>query len=139
MAALAETGQPIYLMIADGKRFKGYLGLDPGFKLWRARTTAAVLGDMARTDFVLALPWYDVRHHRPHGAARRPDRHRHPPGAGAAHRRRAGRFIALDTMGAAVIQNARAYAPAAAAILSDPLSPPRHPPRPVLAPDEGQA
>jgi chloride channel protein, CIC family len=109
--SLVETGRPIYLMIADGKRFKGYLRLDPGFKLWQSRTPEATLGDVARTDFVLALPtdtMFDIIGR----VARR--------GGQVAVVIRPARvpriddikgFIALETMGEAVIENARAFAP----------------------------
>jgi chloride channel protein, CIC family len=56
IAGLAETGRPLYVMVADGKRLAGYLRLDPGFKLWSARDATARLGDVARTDYTLARP-----------------------------------------------------------------------------------
>ena len=111
ITSLEETGAPFYLMIADGERFKGYIRLDPGFKLWQAREPGTTLGDVARTDFVLARPtdaMFDVigRLARRGGAlAIVVSGTRRIPRAGDV----AG-FIALDTMGAAVIDNARAYA-----------------------------
>jgi chloride channel protein, CIC family len=113
VATLSETGRPIYLMVADGRRLKGYLRLDPGFKLWHGRTPETTLGDLSRTDFVLTLPtdtMFDVIGR----VARR--------GAQLAIVVRPARvpraddimgFIALETMGEAVIENARAFAPAA--------------------------
>jgi CIC family chloride channel protein len=109
--SLTETGRPIYLMIADGKRFKGYVRLDPGFKLWQSRTPRATLDDVARTDFILALAtdtMFDIIGR----VARR--------GGQVAIVIRPARvpriddikgFIALETMGEAVIDNARAFAP----------------------------
>jgi hypothetical protein len=113
VAALPETGRATYLMIADGKRFKGYLRLDPGFKLWQARTPGTTLGDVARTDFILALPtdtMFDIigRMARRGGQIAIVIRPARVPRIDDVQG-----FIALDTMGAAVIQNARAYAPAA--------------------------
>jgi chloride channel protein, CIC family len=111
IGSLEETGAPFYLMVADGARFKGYLRLDPGFKLWQAREPGTTLGDVARTDFVLARPMdtmFDVIGRLARrggslavvvGGARRIPRAADVAG-----------FIALDTMGAAVIENARAYA-----------------------------
>jgi CIC family chloride channel protein len=112
VAALAETGQPIYLMIADGKRIKGYLRLDPGFKLWQSRAQGTVLGDVARTDFVLALAddtMFDIigRMARRGGQLAIVIRPARVPRIDDVLG-----FIALETMGEAVIQNARAYAPA---------------------------
>jgi chloride channel protein, CIC family len=111
LTALEETGEPFYLMIAEGIRLKGYLRLDPGFKLWQAREPGTVLGDMARTDFVLARrddAMFDVSGR----LARRggniaivvSGEHRIP---------RAGDvlgFVALDTMGAAVLDSMRPFA-----------------------------
>src|SRR5260370_22052530 len=54
LAALDETGEPFYLMIADGVRLKGYLRLDPGFKLWQPRGGGTPLGDLARTHLLPA-------------------------------------------------------------------------------------
>ena len=56
IASLVETGRPLYLMIADGKRLKGYLRLDPGFKLWQPRAAGHDARRLARTDFVLTRP-----------------------------------------------------------------------------------
>jgi chloride channel protein, CIC family len=111
IASLEETGKPIYLMVADAARIKGYVRLDPGFKLWQSREPGMTLGDVARTDFVLARPidaMFDVigRLARRGGnlaivvrGTRRIPRAEDVAG-----------YIALDTMGAAVISNARAYA-----------------------------
>ena len=109
--ALAETGNPIYLMIADGKRIKGYLRLDPGFKLWQSRASGTTLGDVARTDFVLALPtdtMFDIigRIARRGGQIAIVIRPARVPRIDDVQG-----FIALETMGEAVIQNARVYAP----------------------------
>ncbi len=113
VATLSETGRPIYLMVADGRRLKGYLRLDPGFKLWHGRTPETTLGDLARTDFVLTLStdtMFDVIGR----VARR--------GGQVAIVVRPARvprvddimgYIALETMGEAVIENARAFAPSA--------------------------
>ncbi|MGH7088628.1 MAG: hypothetical protein ACREFQ_06980, partial [Stellaceae bacterium] len=114
LGELAETGRATYLMIADGRRLKGYLRLDPGFKLWQARRSETTLGDLARTDFLLAMPddtMFDIIGR----VARR--------GGQVAIVVRPARvpriddvmgFIALETMGEAVIDNARVFAPAAA-------------------------
>jgi CIC family chloride channel protein len=111
IASLEETGAPLYLMIADGARLKGYLRLDPGFKLWQARDATTTLGDVARTDFVLGRPadaMFDVIGRLARrggnlaiivGGSRRIPRASDVLG-----------FIGLDTMGAGVIDNARAYA-----------------------------
>jgi chloride channel protein, CIC family len=56
LAALAEIGRPLYLMVAEGQRLRGYVRLDPGFKLWQARNGGTRLADLARSDFVLARP-----------------------------------------------------------------------------------
>jgi chloride channel protein, CIC family len=111
IASLAETGRPIYLMVADGKRLKGYVRLDPGFKLWQARDQATLLGDMARTDFVLARPtdtMFDVIGRVARRGARLAivvrDRVRIPRVDDVMG------FLALETMGEAVIENARAFA-----------------------------
>ncbi len=114
IGALAETGRPIYVVIADGKRFAGYIRLDPGFKLWRSRDAGLRLGDVARNDYVLARPQdtvFDVIGR----LARRGARlaivmggvNRIPRAADVVG------FIALETMGEGVIENARAYAPQA--------------------------
>ena len=111
ITSLEETGAPFYLMIADGARLKGYLRLDPGFKLWQAREGGTTLGDVARTDFVLARPidaMFDVI-----GRLARRGGNLAIVVSGPRRIPRAGDvvgFIALDTMGAAVIDNARAYA-----------------------------
>lgn len=115
IAALAETGRPLYVMIADGTRLAGYLRLDPGFKLWQPRDHGLTLGDVARNDYVLARP-HDTMFQIIGRLARRGGRLTIV--VGGAHRiPRIGDvagFIALDTMGAAVIENARPYAPQAA-------------------------
>jgi len=111
IASLEETGKPLYLFIADRMRIKGYVRLDPGFKLWQAREPGTTLGDVARTDFVLARPtdaMFDVigRLARRGGNLVLVMRgNRRIPRADDV----AG-YIALDTMGAAVIDNARAFA-----------------------------
>jgi CIC family chloride channel protein len=56
LASLPERERALYLIIADGERLKGYLRLDPGFNLWQARDPATLLGDLARSDYVLARP-----------------------------------------------------------------------------------
>ncbi len=110
--SLVETGRPIYVMIADGNRLAGYLRLDPGFKLWQPGDGGLRLGDVARDDYVLARSQdtvFDVIGR----LARRGGRLAIV--MGSAHRiPRVGDilgFIALETMGAAVIENARPYAP----------------------------
>ena len=113
LAALDETGEPFYLMIADGLRLKGYLRLDPGFKLWQARAAGTTLGDMARTDFVLARrddAMFDVS-----GRLARRGGNIAIVVSGERRIPRAGDvvgFIALDTMGAAVLDSMRPYASA---------------------------
>jgi CIC family chloride channel protein len=111
VAALTETGRTIYLMIADGKRLKGYVRLDPGFKLWQSREPGTLLGDMARTDYILTRP-ADTMFDLIGRVARR--------GARLVVVVRAARVprvddvigvIGLETMGEAVIDNARAFAP----------------------------
>ena len=130
IASLDETGRPIYLMIADGKRLKGYVRLDPGFKLWQRARAGTTLGDMARTDFVLARPtdtMFDVIGR----VARRGARLAIVVAARRAcpASRTCSGFIALETMGEAVIENARAYAPAGRAqSVPAALPPPRRPP-----------
>jgi chloride channel protein, CIC family len=114
LAGLDETGRPIYLLIADGQRIKGYLRLEPGFKLWQSRAKDTVLADVARTDFTLALP-DDTMFHVIGRVARRGGtvtivvRPARVPRIGDVMG-----FIALETMGAAVIDNARVFAPSAA-------------------------
>jgi len=56
VGSLEETGRGVHLVIAEGDRLKGYLRLDPGFKLWQPRESGTTLGDVARTDFILARP-----------------------------------------------------------------------------------
>jgi CIC family chloride channel protein len=112
IASLVETGRPIYVMIADRNRLAGYLRLDPGFKLWRPRDGELALGDVARNDHVLARP-SDTMFQVIGRLARRaaplaivvggPNR---IPRIGDVRG-----FIALETMGAAVIENARPYVP----------------------------
>jgi hypothetical protein len=109
LAALAETGRPIYLIVADGTRLKGYVRLDPGFKLWRGREPGTTLGDMARTDFVLVRPtdtMFDVI-----GRVSRRGAHLAivVDGARIPRVEHVKGFIALETMGEAAIENARAY------------------------------
>lgn len=113
LATLDETGEPFYLMIADGLRLKGYLRLDPGFRLWQAREAGTTLGDMARTDFVLARrddAMFDVSGRlarRGGNIAIVVGSERRIPRAGDV----VG-FIALETMGAAVLDGMRPYASA---------------------------
>jgi len=112
IASLVETGRPIYVMIADRNRLAGYLRLDPGFKLWRPHDAGLMLGDVARNDHVLVRPG-DTMFQVIGRLARRgaplaivvggPNR---IPRIGDVRG-----FIALETMGAAVIENARPYAP----------------------------
>jgi len=111
VAGLTETGRPIYLMIADGKRLKGYVRLDPGFTLWRSREPGTTLGDVARTDYMLARPT-DTMFELMGRVARRGARFtivvrpaRVPRAVDVIG------VIALETVGEAVIDNARAYAP----------------------------
>ena len=112
VASLGETGRPLHLMIADGARLKGYLRLDPGFKLWRPREDGTTLGDVARTDFILARP-EDAMFAVIGRLARRGGnlvivvrgQGRVPRAANVSG------IIALDTMGEAVITNVRPYAP----------------------------
>ena len=115
IAELDETGRPLHLMIADGVRLKGYVRLDPGFKLWQSREPGTTLADVARMDFVLARPddaMFDV-------IARLARRGGNLVIVVSGERRiprvadLAG-FIALDTMGAAVIDSMRPYATAPA-------------------------
>jgi CIC family chloride channel protein len=114
IASLEEAGRPIYLMVAEGTRLKGYVRLDPGFKLWQSRESGMTLGDVARTDFVLARPedamFTVIGRLARRGAAlvivvkseRRIPRAQDVVG-----------FISLDAMGMAVIENVRAFAPPA--------------------------
>jgi len=115
LASLVETGRPLYVMIADGNRLAGYLRLDPGFKLWQPRNDGLMLGDAARNDYVLARP-SDTMFQVIGRLARRGARLAIV--VGGTHRiPRIGDvvgLIALETMGAAVIENARVYAPHAA-------------------------
>lgn len=112
VAALPETGRALHVMVADGRRLKGYLRLDPGFKLWQPRAPDTTLGDVARTDFVLVRPadtMFDVIGRVARRgvqlaivvAPARVPRVEHVLGV-----------IGLETMGEAVIDNARVYAPA---------------------------
>ena len=115
LASLVETGRPLHVIIADGNRIAGYLRLDPGFKLWQPREEGLTLGDVARNDFVLARPG-DTMFQVIGRLARRGARLVIVVG-GTQRIPRVGNvagFIALETMGAAVIENARAYAPSAA-------------------------
>jgi len=115
LASLVETGRPLYVIIADGNRIAGYLRLDVGFKLWQPRDEGLILGEVARNDFVLARP-SDTMFHVIGRLARRGARLVIVVG-GVQRIPRIGDvagFIALETMGAAVIENARAYAPHAA-------------------------
>jgi chloride channel protein, CIC family len=111
IASLEETGRPFYLMVADGTRIKGYVRLDPGFKLWQSRERGMMLGDVARTDFALARPsdtMFDLI-----GRLARRGGNLAIVVSGTRRIPRAddvAGYIALDTMGAAVIDNARAYA-----------------------------
>jgi CIC family chloride channel protein len=110
IGTLDETGEPIYLMIADGKRLKGYLRLDPGFKLWQAREAETTLGDVARTDYVLARQ-HDTMFDVIGRLARRGGR----LVVVMRGRSRIPRVhdvmgvIGLETMGEGVIENARPY------------------------------
>lgn len=113
LPSLDEPGRPLHLIIAESGRLKGYLRLDPGFKLWQAREPGTTLGDMARTDFVLARPgdaMFDVigRLARRGGNL--------VIVVGGAHRIPRAEdvmgFIALDTMGQAAIHSMRPYAAA---------------------------
>lgn len=112
IASLVETGRPLYVMIADGNRLAGYLRLDPGFKLWRPRDQSLMLGDVARSDYILTRPT-DTMFHLIGRFARRGA----PLAIVVAGNNRIPRIgdvvgiIALETMGAAVIDNARPYAP----------------------------
>jgi CIC family chloride channel protein len=108
---LSETGRPIYIMVADGRHLKGYLRLDPGFKLWQGKTPETTLSDLARNDFVLSLA-ADTMFDLIGRLARR--------GGQVAIVVRPARvprvddimgLVALETMGEAVIENARAFAP----------------------------
>jgi CIC family chloride channel protein len=113
LASLSETGNPLYLMIADGRRLKGYLRLDPGFKLWTAQP-GMKLGDMARTDFLLTRPtdaMFDVLGRFGRRGARLAivvDT------KGVARVDHIKGYIALETMGEGVIENVRPFASQAA-------------------------
>lgn len=115
LSSLPETGRPIHLMIADGARLKGYLRLDPGFKLWKSRDGETTLGDMARTDFVLARPEDAM-----FGVIGRLARRGGNLAIIVRTERRIPRaanilgVIPLDAMGEAVIDNVRPYATAPA-------------------------
>jgi len=113
IASLAETGRPMYLFVADGRRLKGYVRLDPGFKLWQSRSPGTTLGDLARADYLLTLPddtMFDVIGRMARRAGSRL--------AIVVRPARVPRvddvlgYVALETMGTAVIDNARVYAPA---------------------------
>jgi hypothetical protein len=113
VASLAETGRPIYLIVVEGKRLKGYLSLDPGFTLWQSRVPNTTLGDVARTDYILARPT-DTMFELIGRVARRGARLvlvvrpvRVPRASDVVG------VVSLETMGEAVIQNARAFAPRA--------------------------
>jgi hypothetical protein len=99
-------------MIADHNRLAGYLRLDPGFKLWHARDPDLTLRDAARNDHVLTRP-HDTMFQVIGRLARRGS----PLAIVVGGPNRIPRigdvvgFIALETMGAAVILNARPYAP----------------------------
>ena len=113
-ASLVETGRPLYVMIANGNRLAGYLRLDPGFKLWQPNDPGLRLGDLARNDFVLVRS-QDTMFFVIGRLARRGARLAIVAG-GANRVPRVGDIrgvIALETMGEAVIENARAYAPQA--------------------------
>lgn len=114
LASLVETGRPLYVMIASGNRFAGYVRLDPGFKLWKPNDPGLRLGDLARGDFVLVRP-QDTMFFVIGRLARRGARLAIVAG-GANRVPRVGDIrgvIALENMGEAVIENARAYAPQA--------------------------
>jgi CIC family chloride channel protein len=112
ISGIEETGRPVYVMVADGKRLMGYLRLDPGFKLWQARDAAATLGDVARDDYTLARPT-DIMAEVISRVARRGARlaivvrpRGRVPRAGDI----AG-FIALETMGESVVDTVNPFAP----------------------------
>jgi CIC family chloride channel protein len=112
LASLVETGRPLFVLIANGNRLAGYLRLDPGFKLWRPKDEGLRVGDLARGDFVLVRPM-DTMFYVIGRLARRGARLAIVAG-GANRVPRVGDIrgvIALETMGEAVIENARAYAP----------------------------
>ncbi|MGO9786008.1 MAG: chloride channel protein [Stellaceae bacterium] len=112
ISGLEETGRPLYVMVADGKRLAGYLRLDPGFKLWQARDAIAKLGDVARTDYTLARP-YDTMAEVIGRVAR------HGARLAIIVRPRAlvprvedvAGIIALETMGEAVMDTVNPFAP----------------------------
>jgi CIC family chloride channel protein len=112
IASLVETGRPIYVMIANGNRLAGYVRLDPGFKLWKPNDPGLRLGDLARGDFVMVRP-LDTMFFVIGRLARRGARLAIVAG-GANRVPRVGDIrgvIALETMGEAVIENARVFAP----------------------------
>jgi CIC family chloride channel protein len=112
LASLVETGRPLYVMIVSGKRLAGYMRLDPGFKLWRPNDPGLCLGDLARNDFVLVRP-NDTMFYVIGRLARRGARLAIVAGGTNRVPRAADirGVIALENMGEAVIENARAYAP----------------------------
>jgi chloride channel protein, CIC family len=112
LASIVETGRPLYVMIASGNRLSGYVRLDPGFKLWRPNDPGLTLGDLARNDFVLVRP-QDTVFNVIGRLARRGARLAIVVG-GSNRIPRIGDVrgvIALETMGAAVIENAAPFAP----------------------------
>ena len=114
LASLVETGRPLYVMIANGNRLAGYMRLDPGFKLWRPNVPVLRLGDLSRNDFVLVRP-NDTMFYVIGRLARRGARLAIVAGGENRVPRAADvrGIIALENMGEAVIENARAYAPSA--------------------------
>ena len=115
LASLPETGRPLYVMIADRNRLTGYMRLDPGFNLWRARDDDLLVGKVARSDYTLVRA-QDTMAQVIGRLARRGARLAIVVG-GTNRIPRAGDvlgFIALETMGEAVIESMRAYAPQAA-------------------------
>jgi chloride channel protein, CIC family len=122
VAAQPETGRAFHLLIAEGERLRGYLRLDPGFKLWRSRDAGTLLGDLARTDFVLARPEDAM-----FGVTGRLARRGGTLAIVVRGDRRIPRVgnvvgvIPLDAIGEAVIENIRPYA-----------APPRRNPFPML-------
>jgi CIC family chloride channel protein len=122
LASLVETGRPIYVMIASGNRLAGYVRFDPGFKLWKPNDPGLRLGDLARNDFVLVRP-YDTMFFVIGRLARRGARLAIVAG-GANRVPRVSDIrgvIALETMGEAVIENARVFAPQASRTSPFPL------------------
>ncbi len=112
IASLVDTGYPIYVMVAAGNRLVGYVRFDPGVKLWKPRDESLTLRDLARDDFVLARP-QDTMFEVIGRLARRGA----PVAIVVGGTKRIPRvgdvmgYIALETMGAALIENARPYAP----------------------------